>query len=94
MELGDLVDAAPTVDEELGFLKSINGILRKMDRPCHYVLGNHCVATLTKEEFLKEVQQPKSYYSFDLHGFHTGGTILNGLIPTYHQQRWNGWRKI
>jgi alkaline phosphatase len=70
VELGDLVDAAPTVDEELGFLKSINGILRKMDRPCHYVLGNHCVATLTKEEFLKEVQQPKSYYSFDLHGFH------------------------
>ena len=36
----------------------------------HYVLGNHCVDTLTKDEFLGGVEQPKSYYSFDRGGFH------------------------
>jgi alkaline phosphatase len=36
----------------------------------HYVLGNHCVDTLTKAEFLGEVEQAESYYSFDRGGFH------------------------
>ena len=36
----------------------------------HYVLGNHCVYTLTKDEFLDGVGQKKSYYSFDAGGFH------------------------
>jgi hypothetical protein len=31
----------------------------------HFVLGNHCVHTLTKMEFLKEVEQQESFYSFD-----------------------------
>jgi hypothetical protein len=45
------VDAAPTAEEEIRFLKTINAILSKIECPRHYVLGNHCMATLTKEQF-------------------------------------------
>lgn len=65
VELGDLIDAAETVASEQSYLKTIN---RKFSQVCnqrHYVLGNHCVDTLTKEEFLAGVEQQKSYYSFE-----------------------------
>lgn len=71
IELGDLVDAAPTVEEETRFLKTINARLKQLDCPRHYVLGNHCVATLTKAQFLKACDaNPKGYYSWDLGGIH------------------------
>ena len=71
IELGDLVDAAPTADEEIRFLKTINTILEKVDCPRHYVLGNHCVATLTKEQFYQTCQAKKTgYYSWDQQGVH------------------------
>jgi len=38
--------------------------------PKHYVLGNHCVDQLKKVEYLQEVGQKDSYYSFDKNGFH------------------------
>ncbi len=34
------------------------------------MLGNHCVHTLTKQEFLDGVAQKKPYYSFDSGDFH------------------------
>lgn len=34
------------------------------------MLGNHCVGTLKKDEFLGGVEQEKSHYSFDRGGFH------------------------
>ncbi|MFV1968430.1 MAG: metallophosphoesterase, partial [Pirellulaceae bacterium] len=70
IELGDFIDAAPTVEEEMAFLKEINEVYASAPGPKHYVLGNHCVYTLTKEEFLGTVGQPNAYYSFDLGGFH------------------------
>ncbi len=65
VELGDLIDAAETVDTELSYLRTINAHLAQLCDDRHYVLGNHCVDTLHKEEFLGEVKQAKSYYSFD-----------------------------
>ncbi len=70
VELGDLIDAADSVEVELNYLRSINGLLKSFPGENHYVLGNHCVDTLTKEEFLGEVEKRKSYYSFDESGFH------------------------
>ncbi len=70
VELGDLVDAASSVDVELGYLKTIDAKFQKTCKERHYVLGNHCVDTLTKQEFLGAVKQEKSYYSFDRNGFH------------------------
>jgi predicted phosphodiesterase len=70
VELGDLIDAADSVDTELSYLKTVNREFSAISKDRHYVLGNHCVDTLTKAEFLGEVEQPQSYYSFDRSGFH------------------------
>lgn len=70
VELGDLVDAADSVDTELTYLRTINKEFSAVSKDRHCVLGNHCVDTLTKAEFLGGVEQEKSYYSFDRAGFH------------------------
>lgn len=70
VELGDLIDAADSVETELRYLKTIDGEFSNICDDRHYVLGNHCVDTLKKEEFLGTVGQEKSYYSFDRGGYH------------------------
>jgi alkaline phosphatase len=70
VELGDFIDAAESVEIEQEYLRTINREFAKLSNDRHYVLGNHCVDTLKKEEFLAEVQQEKSYYSFDRGDWH------------------------
>lgn len=70
VELGDFIDAASEVDVELSYLKRIAKPFSEICEDRHYVLGNHCVDTLTKEEFLSTVEREKSYYSFDRGDFH------------------------
>jgi alkaline phosphatase len=70
IELGDLVDAAASVAAEQGYLKTINAQLAALPGERHYVLGNHCVQTLTKAEFLAGVHREHSHYSFDAGGWH------------------------
>lgn len=70
VELGDLIDAADAVDVELGYLKTINDAFSRVSKERHYLLGNHCVETLTKDEFLGAVGQKSSFGSFDRGGFH------------------------
>ncbi len=69
VELGDLVDAAPSVEKELGYLVRIEKELAKCHAERHYVLGNHCVTTLTKAEFLASCglrrKEKSAFYSFD-----------------------------
>jgi alkaline phosphatase len=72
VELGDFIDAADTVEGELAFLRRINEHFTMIPGEHHYVIGNHCVYTLTKEEFLKEVGRAATYYSFDQGGYHFG----------------------
>lgn len=70
VELGDLIDAADSVETEQRYLATVNQAFSAVSRDRHYVLGNHCVDTLTKEEFLGGVEQAQSYYSFDRGGWH------------------------
>jgi len=70
VELGDIIDAAESVEVELGYLSAVNREYSAISDDRHYVLGNHCVDTLTKAEFLAAVGQQKSYYSFDRNGYH------------------------
>ncbi|TWT95743.1 metallophosphoesterase family protein [Neorhodopirellula pilleata] len=70
VELGDLIDAADSVEVEQRYLKTINRPFSAICQDRHYVLGNHCVDTLNKDEFLGGVEQAKSYYSFERGGFH------------------------
>ncbi len=70
VELGDLIDAADSVETEQRYLKTVNSEFANISKDRHYVLGNHCVDTLTKAEFLDGVEQKQSYYSFDRGKFH------------------------
>lgn len=70
VELGDLIDAADSVKTEQRYLQTINREFSAICPDRHYVLGNHCVDTLKKDEFLAGVEQAKSYYSFDRGGIH------------------------
>ncbi|TWT58326.1 Calcineurin-like phosphoesterase superfamily domain protein [Thalassoglobus neptunius] len=70
VELGDFIDAADSVETEKGYLKRVNKEFAALPGQKHYVLGNHCVHTLTKDEFLDGVGQENSHYSFDAGGFH------------------------
>lgn len=70
VELGDFIDAAESVETEQSYLQQVSKVFNTIPGPKHYVLGNHCVDTLTKEEFLGVVGKKESFYSFDLGGFH------------------------
>lgn len=69
IELGDLVDASPTVAEETEDLRTVLRKLRSLGVPWHFALGNHCVSTLTKEQFLAEWGRDRSYYSIASKGY-------------------------
>jgi alkaline phosphatase len=70
VELGDIIDAADSVDTELRYLSEINRHFSEIAPDRHYILGNHCVDTLTKAEFLGAIGREKSFYSFDRGGIH------------------------
>ena len=68
--LGDLVDKGKTVAEELGYLKHVDAVYRKLACPRHYVLGNHDLATLTKAQFREATGMPAAHYAFDAGPLH------------------------
>ncbi len=70
--LGDLIDgpAKSNPDVEAQNLSAIKAEFDRLKVPHRFVLGNHCVAQLTKKQFLDGVKQPKSYFSFDHGDFH------------------------
>ena len=72
IETGDLIDAADARSRpaELAFLRQIDHQFKQADVPTMYVLGNHCVYSLNKKEFLGTVGQEKSYFSRDVGGWH------------------------
>jgi predicted phosphodiesterase len=70
VELGDFIDAADEVEVELGYLQRIQRAFSALPGEKHYVLGNHCVDTLTKQEFLGGVERKDSYYSFNRKDWH------------------------
>jgi UDP-2,3-diacylglucosamine pyrophosphatase LpxH len=70
VELGDLIDNGSGPEEDLKFLKRVNDSFAAISPNCHYLLGNHCVQILTKEEFLGGIERKQSYYSFDEGNYH------------------------
>ena len=70
VELGDLIDAADSVAAEKKYLATIHKEFSALPGDKYCVLGNHCVTTLTKAEFLEGVGQKHPHYSFDRGGFH------------------------
>lgn len=78
VELGDLIDSANTAEEELGYLKHIESVFARAQCPRYHVLGNHCVYSLTKQQFLAECSALQSYFSFDRSGWHF--VLLDGCF--------------
>lgn len=72
IELGDIIDTPtpPSKENELRFLREVSAEYKKAAPQVHYVVGNHCLAAMSKPEFLRTVGQDKTYYSFDLAGWH------------------------
>lgn len=70
VELGDFVDKGESLAAELDYLEQIEREYAKFREERHYVLGNHDVATFSKEQFINNCGAEKDYYSFDKRGFH------------------------
>lgn len=65
VELGDFIDLASTAALETEWLQTIEKHFARLSMPRHYVLGNHCITTLTKAEFAQHTGASKtSHYSF------------------------------
>jgi alkaline phosphatase len=72
VELGDLIDAGGTREDELKYLRTIDEVYQGFRGERHYVLGNHCLNAFTKEAFLAScgARSKRSCYSFDCRGYH------------------------
>jgi 3',5'-cyclic AMP phosphodiesterase CpdA len=68
--LGDVIDKSETVKAELECIREVKASLNSLSAEKHFVLGNHDVSELTKEQFLGAVEARDSYYSFDCKGVH------------------------
>ena len=69
VELGDFIDQADSVEQEIAWLETIEQHFARLTMPRHYVLGNHCVTTLTKAEFAAHTGASKTpHHSFDERG--------------------------
>ncbi len=68
IELGDFIDQADSVEREIEWLRTMESHFAKLAMPRHYVLGNHCVGTLTKREFAANTKSPGGHASFEAGG--------------------------
>jgi predicted phosphodiesterase len=68
VELGDFIDQADSVDREIEWLQTMESHFARLSMPRHYVLGNHCVGTLTKEEFAANTKAAGGHESFEAGG--------------------------
>ena len=75
IELGDFKDQdePPVEANTIKYLQTIEKIFRKSPAPSYHVLGNHDMDSLSKGQFLANVQNAgiapdRTYYSFDVKG--------------------------
>jgi len=68
VELGDFIDQADSVEKEIEWLRTMESHFARLAMPRHYVLGNHCVGTLTKQEFAANTKAAGSFESFEAAG--------------------------
>jgi predicted phosphodiesterase len=77
VELGDLKDQdkPPVESRTLRYLRDAEAVLQRFRGPTYHVLGNHDMDSLSKQQFLANVENTgidsgRSYYSFDVKGLH------------------------
>lgn len=70
VEIGDFIDGGDTRQQELEALEAIEAQFAAFRCPGHYVLGNHDLHHLSKEEFGEATGARRPYYAFDSGGIH------------------------
>jgi len=77
VELGDFKDqnSPPVEHRTLSYLQAIESVFQKFDGQTYHVLGNHDTDSLSKKQFLSNIENTgidsnKSSYSFDFNDFH------------------------
>lgn len=77
IELGDFKDQdnPPVEKKTIKYLQAVEKVFQKFNGPTYHVLGNHDMDSISKEQFLNNVENTKkdrgkSYYSFDFNGVH------------------------
>lgn len=68
VELGDFIDQADSVEREIEWLRTMESHYARLAMPRHYVLGNHCVGTLTKREFARHTRATGGHASVEAGG--------------------------
>lgn len=68
VELGDFIDQADSVEREIEWLKTMESHFARLSMPRHYILGNHCVGTLTKQEFAAHTKGTGGHEAFEAGG--------------------------
>lgn len=77
VELGDFKDQDDPPDERttLSYLQAIEAEFKQFNGPIYHALGNHDMDSISKSQFLTNVENTDiapelSYYSFDVNGLH------------------------
>jgi predicted phosphodiesterase len=77
VELGDFKDqdSPPIEQKTLSYLRAVESVFCKFKGPTYHVLGNHDADSLSKAQFLTNIDNAgvnpaRSYYSFDFNGVH------------------------
>jgi len=77
IELGDFKDQnnPPIEQKTITYLRAIEKVFQKFNGPTYHVLGNHDMDSISKKQFLNNIENTdinssKSYYSFDFNGLH------------------------
>lgn len=68
VELGDFIDQADSVERETEWLRTMESHYARLAMPRHYVLGNHCVGTLSKAEFAAHTGATGGHATFEQGG--------------------------
>ncbi|MDT8301724.1 MAG: metallophosphoesterase [Sedimentisphaerales bacterium] len=77
IELGDFKDQdkPPVEQNTLSYLQTVEKAFKQFNGPAYHVLGNHDMDSISKMQFLKQVdntniESNRSYYSFNSNGLH------------------------
>jgi 3',5'-cyclic AMP phosphodiesterase CpdA len=68
IDLGDLI-AEIDVENDVDLYKKAIGLLN-VGRPVKYVLGNHELRNLSRQQLLQIIGEERAYYSFDVDNYH------------------------
>jgi len=68
VHLGDLIDAGTDIEQEMKNLQEVEGVMATLEAERHYVLGNHCVDGLTKDEFIAHTALETAHYGWERGG--------------------------